>query len=71
MSEYFPKPKSFRGRMKIELNLCNYATETGFKNETGVDTFKFAKKVDLPTLKSECDKLDSVKIEKVSTGLNT
>ena len=71
MSEYFPKPKSFRGRMKIGLNLSNYATETGFKNERGVDTSKSAKKVDLPTLKSECDKLDSDKIEKVSTGLNT
>ena len=57
--------------MKIGLNLSNYVTETGFKNETGVDTSKSAEKVDLLTLKSECDKLDSDKIEKVSTGLNT
>ena len=60
--------------MKIELNLSNDSIETGFrcwKNETGVDTSKFAKKVDLASLKSECDKLDIDKIEKVSTGLNT
>ena len=25
MSEYFPKPKSFGGKVKVELGLSNYA----------------------------------------------
>ena len=31
MSEYFPEPKSFVGRMKVELDLSNYATKVDFK----------------------------------------
>ena len=42
--EYSPKPKSFGGKLKIELYLCNYATKSDLKNETGVDTSKFAKR---------------------------
>ena len=39
--------------------------------QRGVDTSKFAKKVDLPSLKSEVDKLDIEKLEKVPSDLNT
>ena len=46
MSEYFPEPKSFRGRVKVELDLSNYATKTDLKNATGVDTLYFAKNID-------------------------
>ena len=38
--------------MKVELDLSNYATKTDLKNVTGVDTSKFAKKIDLANLKS-------------------
>ena len=31
MSEYFPQPKSLRGRVKVELDLSNYATKTDVK----------------------------------------
>ena len=31
MSEYFPGPKSSGGKMKVELDLCNYATKADFK----------------------------------------
>ena len=41
-----------------------------FQNATGVDTLKFAKKVDLANLKSDIDKLDSVKLENVPTNLS-
>ena len=27
MSEYFPEPKSLGGRVKVELELSNYATK--------------------------------------------
>ena len=38
--------------MKVELDLFNYATKADLKNATGVDTSKFAKKVDLASSKS-------------------
>ena len=47
MSEYFPEPKSLEGRVKVELDLSNYATKADLKNETGVDISSFAKKIDL------------------------
>ena len=31
MSEYFPKPKSFGGRVKFELVLSNYTTKADLK----------------------------------------
>ena len=36
MSEYFGR------RVKIELDLSNYATKAGLNNEISVDTSKFA-----------------------------
>ena len=63
MSEYFPEPKSFRGRVKVELDLSNYATKTDLKNATGVDTSSFDKKADLGNLKSNVDKLDIYKLK--------
>ena len=47
MSEYFPELKSLGRRVKVELDLSNY----DFKNVTGVDTSKFAKKIDSASLK--------------------
>ena len=46
MSEYFPEPKSFGRRVKVELDLSNYATKADLKNATGIDTSNFAKNVD-------------------------
>ena len=33
--------------LKVELDLSNYATKADLKNATGVNTSKFAEKVDL------------------------
>ena len=44
MSEYFPEPKSLEGKVKVDLDLSNYATKTDFKNATGVDTSDFPPK---------------------------
>ena len=52
MSEYFPEPKSSGERVKVEIDLSIYATKSDFKNGTGVDISKFAKKTDLANLKS-------------------
>ena len=57
--------------MRVKLDLSNYLRKTNLKNATGVDTSKFAKKFDLASLKSEFDKLNLDKLEKVSTGLNS
>ena len=38
------EPEASGGRVKVELDLFNYATKAYLKNATGVDTSKFAKK---------------------------
>ena len=42
MSEYFPKPKCFEGRVKGELDLLN--SKADLKDATGVDTSKLIEK---------------------------
>ena len=44
MSEYFPEPKSSERRVKVELDLPNYATKANLKNAADVDISKFAEK---------------------------
>ena len=50
MIKYFPKLKSLGGNVKVELDSSNYAQKVYLKNATGVDTSKFARKVDLATI---------------------
>ena len=71
MSEYFPKPKSLEGKMKVGPDLSNYATKIDLKNATGVGTSNLAKKVDLTILKYEVDKSDIDKLEKAKNSLNS
>ena len=68
MSEYFPEPKSSGGKVKVELDLSNYATKADLKNATGVDTSKFAKKVDLTNLKSDVDKIDVDQLKNIPSN---
>ena len=68
MSEYFRKPKLSVGRVKVELDLSNYATKADLTNKTDLATSKFAKKVDLASLKSNVDKLDIDKFKTVPTN---
>ena len=58
MSEYIPEPKSLGRKVKVELNLSNYATKIDFKNATGIHTSSFTKKVEPASLKSNVEKLD-------------
>ena len=55
MSEYFPEPKSSGERVKVELDLSNYARKIDLQNTTVVDTSSFAKKIDLVNLKSDVE----------------
>ena len=68
MREYLPEPISLGG--KDDLDLFNYSTKVDLKNATDAGTWKFAIKVDLASLKSEVDKLDIEKLEKVPTVWN-
>ena len=70
MNEYFPEPKSFGGKVKVELELSNYTTKVDLKNATGVDTSNFAKKVDSANLKSDVDKLDIDELKNVPSNLS-
>ena len=70
MTEYFPEPISSRRRVKVELDLSNYATKADLKNATGVDTSKFVKKIDLASIKSNVDKLDFDNLKNIPTNLS-
>ena len=50
-------------KIKIELNLPNYATKFDLKNAAVVDTSDFTKNADLPSLRSEVDEVDADKLE--------
>ena len=63
----FQNQNIFGKRIKVELDLSNYATKTDLKNATGVDTSKFAKRVDLANLKFSVDKLDIDQLKNVPT----
>ena len=69
MRSYFPKPKSIKENVKVELDLSNYATKADLKNATGVDTSDFAKKTDSANLKSDVNKLDIDKLKNVPTNV--
>ena len=62
MTDYFPERKSL-GKVKVALDLSNYATKADLKNATGVDTSSVAKKIYLADLKSDVDKLDIHKLK--------
>ena len=63
MSEYFSEPKSFAGRVKVELDLSNYSKKVDLRNATVVSS-KFAKK-------SNVDKLYFNKLKNVPTNLSS
>ena len=52
------------------MDFFNHATKSDLKNVSIVDTSQLPEKDHLANLKSEVDKLDIDKLEKVSSGLN-
>ena len=71
MSKCFRESKSSGGRVKVELDLSNYATKSDLKNATGVNISNFSKNIDLATLKLNVDKLDIDKLEKLPIDLSS
>ena len=45
MSEYFQEPKYSGGRVKVELDLSNYATKTDLKTVTALNHQSFLKRL--------------------------
>ena len=70
MIQYF-SPYICCGRnIKVELDLCSYATKTDLKNVTHVDISSFALKTNLANLlKTEVDKVDIAKLTPVPDDL--
>ena len=69
MSEYFPELNSSKARVKVELDLPNYAIKADLKSAAGVNTSKFTQKLDLANLKPDAEKLDVDKLKNVPTNL--
>ena len=55
MSEYFPKSKSLRVNVKVELDFFNYATKADLKMQQLLTHQILLKKTDLDNLKSDTD----------------
>ena len=72
MSQYFPKPfnSDFGDRIKVKIDLSNYAAKTDIKDISHIDTSSFALKTDLASLKTEVDKLDIDKLVLIPTDLS-
>ena len=68
---YYPKPDNhIRDKVKLVLELSNYATKKELEHATGNDTSDLAAKKDFTVLKDEVDKLDINKLTNVPTCLN-
>ena len=72
MSQYFPKPyEPFGGDINnVKVDLGNYGTKADIKNISHVDTSRFAQKPNLPSLKTEADKLDIDRLVQVPVDLS-
>ena len=69
--KYFPEPKTLEGRVKVELDLPNYAQKKAdLENARGVEKLKFAKNLDVANLKSNVDKLNIDQLKNVVTNLS-
>ena len=68
---YYVEPEShIRDKVKVVLDLSNYATIKELDHATDVDTSDLAPKKDFTALKAEADKLDFNKLVNVPTSLN-
>ena len=69
MSKYFPPYNNSREKIKVKLDLSNYATKKDIKDITHIAASSFASKTNLAALKSEVDKIDTDKLKTVPNDL--
>ena len=68
---YYPDPESpIKHKIKVVLDLSNYATKKELEHATGIDTSDFAAKKYFFPLKAEVCELEINKINNVPTILN-
>ena len=70
MSSYPEPDNHIRNKVKVVLDLSNYAKEKELNHATGVETSDLAAKKDFIVLKAEIDKLGINKFVNVPTSLN-
>ena len=71
MNELLSKTKSkIKDKVKVVLDLSNYAIKDKLNDAADVDTSNLAAKSNFVVLKSEVEKLDISKFVNVPTGLN-
>ena len=69
---YFPGPHTNGSKIDFELDLFNYATKSDLKTtQQALINRNFPKKNDLVNLKSEADKFDFDRLEKLSNSLSS
>ena len=49
-----------KNKIKFQLDLSNYTPKSGLKSATGVNVSTLAKKIDLASLKSDFDRLQTL-----------
>ena len=69
MSKYFLPYNNSSEKIKVELDLRNYATKKDIKDITHIDASGFASKTNLAPLKTEVDKIDTDKLKTVPNDL--
>ena len=69
MSTYYPLYKNNGNKIKVELDLANYATKHDVKNITHVDGSSYASKTNLAALKTEVDEIDVDKLKTLPDDL--
>ena len=68
---YYPEPDGhIREKVKVVLDLSNYATKKELEYATGIDTSDLAAKKDFIAFKAEVDKLDINELINVPTSSN-
>ena len=71
MSQYFPEPYSrSEGKVKVELDLPNYAMKPDPKEATGSNTSTLASKTYLVSIKIKVDNLGIDKLRTVPADLS-
>ena len=71
MSYYLEPDNHIRDKVKVVLDLSNYAIKKELDHVTSIDTSDLAAKKDFVALKVEVDKLDVNKLVNAATTLNT
>ena len=70
MSQYFHEPyEPFKGDNNVKVDLSNYVTKTDLKSISHIDVSSFVLKLNLASLKTEVDKLDTDKLTSVPIDL--